>query len=101
VETLEERGIPFFYNGYVVWPLREVARDGWKFVFYLGRDVVEVIEVLREQMWEAGVDEMTDPMCFIWELFCTAQGEEEVLEICAKNDKPPVRFRIDREWYRE
>jgi len=97
VETMEERGMPFFYNGYVVWPLRNLffSHDVMQYVFYLGHEVVEVIELSIRTMKE-WVPEGCAPMDLVWDLFCAAQGDEVVIEIQAWNKKRPAKLQVTR-----
>ena len=100
-----EKGEPFPYNGFIVWPIRkwnDLTSDCWdrEFHFYLGDRLVEIISISKE-MWqelypptESSALNIIDPMRFIWELFRVAQGDrEELIQIGRDNyNKKPAMF---------
>lgn len=86
---------PFFYNGYIVYYLRNYASDTYEAQFWLGMDLVERIVITYSVLSER-VPENCDPMPFFWDLFMLAHGEKDVIEYQEKNNKYPARFEIRR-----
>lgn len=86
---------PFFYNGYICYTLRHPESDTWEVQFWLGAELIERIVVTR-QMLDDKVQPYEDPMCFFWELFLVAHGEQEVMTWQEKNDKYPATFEVRR-----
>jgi hypothetical protein len=100
VEEVEEeyiKGEPFFYNGYIVWWIRELSSDFHKVYFYLGDRLVEVIEFSHGFLCQIdGYEEGISMWPFVWELFKAAHGEEEVLKVKERNNIRPAMFEIRR-----
>ena len=101
-----EKGEPFPYNGFIVWPIRkwnDFTSGSWdrEFHFYLGDRLIEIISISKE-MWQelyppsvpAAAYTISEPMKFVWELFRVAQGDKEELIQVGKNnyDKKPAMF---------
>lgn len=89
---------PFFYNGYIVYFLRDYARDLKEVQFWLGRDLIQRF-VFSHMTWEEFINrivggEFNDPMPYLFDMLKLAEGEKEVLEYQAKNNKEPARFEI-------
>lgn len=95
-----EKGEPFSYNGFIVWPIRKWTdfphSCDREFHFYLGDRLIEIISISSE-MWRELFPDPTiayDYMRFVWELFRVAQGDEdELIQIGKDNyDKRPAMF---------
>lgn len=89
-----ERMDPFGFNGYVIWPIKDWARDIYQIHFYLGDRLVDIIEFTRGALAE--IEQGIDPMYRIWDLFLLSQGEEEVIRIKEQNKIQPCMFEIRR-----
>lgn len=89
------RSDPFFYNGYIVYVIRDWLADTTECQFWLGRELIERICV-TEPILRERVKEWEDSMPFFWDLFLLAHGEKEVLEWTEKNNKWPASFEIRR-----
>jgi hypothetical protein len=76
----DERFGPIFYNGFIVWSVREYYARRVKFVFYKGNSLVDVV-VVTDEMLTLAVPEGQDSMPFIFEIFEAQQGEQETIEI--------------------
>jgi hypothetical protein len=86
---------PFFYNGYIVYYLREMAEDTFECQFWLGKELIERIRVSRAVL-EEHIKLYEDSISFFWDLFLLAQGEKEVLVWQEKNTKYPAMFETRR-----
>lgn len=86
---------PFFYNGYICYAMRHYEKDSFEVQFWLGRELIQRIDIPREIVDEQ-VPLYCDKMPFFWDLFLVAQGEKEVLEWQEKNTKYPARFEVRR-----
>ena len=86
---------PFFYNGYIVYCLRDMANDTFECQFWLGMELLERIKVSRVVLDEH-VKPYEDAVPFFWDLFLLAHGEKEVLIWQEKNTKYPATFEVRR-----
>lgn len=86
---------PFFYNGYIVYTLRDVCRQTVEAQFWLGKELVDRISIVEDVLGH-NVPEGCDSMDFFWELFLVSQGEKEVMEWSEKNNKYPATFQLTR-----
>ena len=91
-----ERSEPFFYNGYIVWSLRDPARRMSEFYFYLGAQLVDTIMITDHLIASLNIDPFGGVMEFIFKLFELSQGTEEVLRIQQQNIACPSAFEIRR-----
>lgn len=89
------RAEPFFYNGYIVYMLRDYSTDTVECQFWLGMELIERFSMSREFLRET-VLEGTDSMPFFWDLFLVARGEVEVLQWKEKNTIRPALFEVRR-----
>jgi hypothetical protein len=94
-QKTEERLIPFFYEGYMIWPARDYCYDQITMYFWLGDRLVDTITLSRMALEEL-VPVGNDPFQLFWELFKVSQGETEVLCIKELNSKYPATFEIRR-----
>ncbi len=72
-----EYGFYQFYNGYIVWSICNIMYDTVTFYFYLGRNLVDIIQIgrhLLEERLEIGQSEMP----FVWQLFELSQGNKDI-----------------------
>lgn len=86
---------PFFYNGYIIYLLRDCASDALEAQFWLGLELIQRISVSREVI-RLHVPEGEDIMPFFWDLFCLADNKIDVIEYQEKNTKYPAKFLITR-----
>lgn len=89
---------PFFYNGYIVYCLRDCIRDQREIQFWLGHDLIQHF-IFTRIAWDEFITrivggEMCDYMPYLFDMLKLTQGEKEVMEIQAKNTKEPARFEI-------
>jgi hypothetical protein len=90
------RGMPFAYNGYIVWPLVDWARAVDEFHFYLGLELQGIVEFphhLQRELVPMG----TEYMPLVWDLFLLGRGEQETVVWQVE----PFEFKIicrDRRW---
>ncbi len=92
-ENKERKSEPFFYNGYIVYFIKDFARDLLKYQFWLGVTLVETIQIpidLLRELVPYGYDEMP----VIWKLFEMAQGKDEVLKYQTMNKELPAMFEV-------
>lgn len=90
-----QRYDPFFYNGYIVYTLKNWSTDSVEVQFWLGYEMIERFAVTQDFL-RSVVPEYCDPMPFFWELFLVACGEQECYEWKEKNTKYPATFVITR-----
>ncbi len=81
-----ERHEPFFLNGYVVWPLRDLQTDTITFQFWQGMELICGIPFERDLMHELSKDGMTSDD-LLWQTFLLATG---------KTDQVDLRLRTER-----
>ena len=88
---------PYFYNGYVVWGLKENSfmLDRVSYYFYLGERLIDVVMVDTDVIRKF-VPEYCDFMGFIFDLFKLSQGKEEVIRVVEVNSIKPATFEIHR-----
>jgi len=68
-----QRGEPFYYEGYIVWALREIQSDAISYVFYRGREIVDKIRITGALLRARFIDGESE-FSFIWNLFLLSQG---------------------------
>ena len=90
-----QKGEPFAYNGYIVWPIKNIPMDFLEYHFYLGDRLVDVIKISRDILLNF-VPQGTSEMGLVWDLFLVSQGEEEVLHIVEQNKVDPACFELKR-----
>ena len=79
-----EGGAPFFYNGFMVWPIYTngiLERDAIEYQFWLGERFVDSILITREfiqDVFPHSADCAIDIMPFIWKLFEVKCGDIEI-----------------------
>ena len=86
---------PFFYEGYICYSIHNYDRDSIEIQFWLGRELIERIEVDREVVRKR-VPNGCSYLPLFWELFLLAHGETDALEWSEKNKKYPARFIVTR-----
>lgn len=64
-----ERGIPFFYEGYIVWPLHDVEYRYYNIVFYQGRDIIDNIVVQEHELDSWDIEPGEDWFYIVWDMF--------------------------------
>lgn len=89
------RSTPEFYNGYIVYWIRDYLTNTVEAQFWLGLELQERIVLTRDALRDF-VPEYQDPMPFMWDLFLLAHGEKDVIEYQEKNNKYPARFEVRR-----
>jgi len=89
-----ERREPFWYCGFVVWPIRDYSKDVLEFEFYSGLQCVARVSMSRDFLDDLSEGGKLDCMPYIYELALVASGEnkEFILEIEAKNNIEPAVF---------
>jgi hypothetical protein len=90
-----EKGDPFFYNGYMLWPERNFWKDDRTIHFLLGDRLVETITISKLTLNQL-VGEGQSFLPLFWDLFKVTQGEEEVLRIKELNTRYPAIFEVRR-----
>lgn len=96
-EDTVQRWGPMFYNGYIVYEIDDRCRRSLSVQFWLGRELIETIEISRD-VWEHFTHDTpnVDHMSLFWDLFEVSQGHQETAEIALHNIEfsRPVQFEL-------
>ena len=65
-----DRGIPFFYGGYIVWCLRDYEYRFYNIVFYRGKEVIDNIVIREYEKRSWNLEPGEDWFWKVWEMFC-------------------------------
>ncbi len=87
----EWAGYHYFYNGYVIWVLPNLASRTVKYIFYLGSKVIDTIEFSIDLLRQH-VEPWVSDNKFIWELFELSQGNIDYI----LKETPEAEFIISR-----
>jgi len=83
LERTEQRGEPFFYNGFMVWPIYKndmMERLATEYQFWLGERFVDSVLITRNFIRDVFQDngDCISIMPFIWKLFEVKCGDREI-----------------------
>ena len=95
LQTAQNRGEPFFYNGYMCYACRDFSEDTISVYFFLGERLAEVIKVPHVTLREF-VPEGCEFMPFFYELLKVQIGAVEVYRVQEMNKPYPAMFEIRR-----
>ena len=102
-ERHAEKGEPFFYNGFMVWPVYRandfLERNAIEYQFWLGERFIDSVLMTREfvnDIFPHGEDTFTDIMLLVWRLFEVKCGDGEIafLDTAKENVQ---RYNTERE----
>lgn len=88
-----EKGLPFAYNGLIVFCNRIAARDEYEFMFYSGEFLLKTLRISGQLMQEMSL-KRESIMDIVWQLLESAIGTRE--QIIIKNNKEiiPTTFHV-------